>query len=167
MREDIALLMGPQAHRKAITAKYMAFGYSGSTPADRERDEVIGFLLGEIENRDNLLADKACSVRSAGPASIVEERLSEFRRLVRERRTARGLSLRSAAEEIGIPFTVIAGAEKGERTPDSPALLALLAWLGLSLDWLTGGPSNAIAEYRRGWDDCAEAVQAVIKRRAG
>lgn len=100
------------------------------------------------------------------PAALVDERMTELRGFVRERRSARGLSLRTAAVEIGVPFTTITGFEKGERTPDSPALLALLAWLGLSLDWLTGGPSDAVAEYRRGWDDCAAAGIAAMKRDA-
>ena len=164
MRDGTALRLDPRERLRSISEKYMTFGYNGGADADRERDEVIGFLLGEIESRDDVIAGKVREVRSVAPAVLVEERLAELRGFVRERRSTRGLSLRAAAVESGVPFTTIAGFEKGERIPDSPSLLSLLAWLGLSLDWLTGGPSNAVADYRRGWDDCAAAVRAVTAR---
>lgn len=43
----------PMADRTAaIHAKYMAFGFSGPTDADRERDQVIGWLLDQLPTHD-------------------------------------------------------------------------------------------------------------------
>lgn len=43
----------PMADRTAaIHAKYMAFGFSGPTNADRERDQVIGWLLDQLPVHD-------------------------------------------------------------------------------------------------------------------
>jgi hypothetical protein len=36
----------------AIRAKHKALGFTGPTEQDRERDQVIGFLLEELESRD-------------------------------------------------------------------------------------------------------------------
>ena len=55
--------------------------------------------------------------------------LSDLGRLVAAERTRRGLSLREAASEVGIPFNTLARVEKG-HVPDLPKFKRLVEWCG-------------------------------------
>lgn len=93
--------------------------------------------------------------------------LGAIHRMLRDRRKALGLNLRDAAEQIGISFNSLSRVERG-LAPDSPALIAILAWLGFSVGWLDDDPdvdAAAIGEqwaYHRGWQDCASAHRAAV-----
>lgn len=54
----------------AIRAKYKAFGFSGPTAQDRERDQVIGFLLDELESQDFTLKSADIRERRHREASL-------------------------------------------------------------------------------------------------
>lgn len=59
--------------------------------------------------------------------------VEELRSRVSEERRRRGLSLRAAAEESGVPFNTLARVEKG-FLPDLQNFGRLLTWLGLEPD---------------------------------
>lgn len=95
------------------------------------------------------------------------DQLGAIHRFVRDRRKALGLNLRDAAEQIGVSFNSLSRVERG-YPPDSPSLIAILAWLGLSVRWLDGDPeldAAAVGEqwaYWRGWQDCAKAHRDAV-----
>ncbi len=93
--------------------------------------------------------------------------LGALPRIVKAQREARGLSLRAAADEIGISFNSLSRFERGEL-PDVTGLLAMLRWLGLPLGWLDDDPGVVpVGEqwaYWRGWHDCAEAHRAAVNQ---
>lgn len=95
------------------------------------------------------------------------DQLGAIHRFVRDRRHALGLNLRDAADQIGISFNSLSRVERG-YPPDSPALIAILAWLGLPVQWLDGdGELDAAAvgeqwAYWRGWQDCARAHRDAV-----
>jgi transcriptional regulator with XRE-family HTH domain len=95
--------------------------------------------------------------------------LGALPRLARNQREARGLSLRAAAEEIGMSFNSLSRFERGEL-PDVTALLAILRWLGFPLEWLDDDPGYVPAGERwahwRGWHDCAEAHRTAVHQLA-
>lgn len=86
--------------------------------------------------------------------------LAELPKMIRARRERDGLSLRSAGQRIGVAGATIDNLEHG-RVPDLGTLLAVLAWLEMPLSWFDGRDGGADA-YRRGWDDCAAAVGALL-----
>ena len=58
--------------------------------------------------------------------------LSDLGRLVAEERSRRGISIRQAAEDIGIPFNTLARVEKG-HVPDLPKFKRLVEWCGADI----------------------------------
>ena len=58
--------------------------------------------------------------------------LSDLGRIVQVERNRRGLSLREAAREIGIPFNTLARVEKG-HVPDLPKFKRLVEWSGADI----------------------------------
>lgn len=50
--------------------------------------------------------------------------------LIRDERRSRGLSLRDAADQIGIPHTTLHRLEAGDRDYGSSVAVACLTWLG-------------------------------------
>jgi len=61
--------------------------------------------------------------------------------ILAERKT-RGLSVRAAAEECGIPYNCLSRAERNVGLPSTPVFMAIVAWLGVP-----------------GWDACAAALE--------
>ena len=59
--------------------------------------------------------------------------LGDLGRLVLDERQRRGLSLREAAEEIGIPFNTLARVEKG-HLPDLPKFKRLVEWCAADIN---------------------------------
>ncbi len=58
--------------------------------------------------------------------------LSDLGRIVQVERNRRGLSLRDAARELGIPFNTLARVEKG-HVPDLPKFKRLVEWSGADI----------------------------------
>lgn len=58
--------------------------------------------------------------------------LSDLGRLVVDERNRRGMSLREAASETGIPFNTLARVEKG-HVPDLPKFKRLVEWCGIDI----------------------------------
>lgn len=87
-------------------------------------------------------------------------RLDQLPAMLRAERGRRELSQRQAATEIGIGFSTVARVENG-GWPDAPGFLALVAWLDVPGGWFLAGDKHQDA-YRRGWDDCAASVRAVL-----
>jgi len=87
-------------------------------------------------------------------------RLCELPALVAAERARTGLSQRQTAIVLGLSPSTIGRVEKGQL-PDLAGFLAVAGWLRLPLGWFTGemDPQDA---YRRGWDDCAASVRAVL-----
>jgi transcriptional regulator with XRE-family HTH domain len=59
---------------------------------------------------------------------------AEFASRVHEKRLARGLSLRQAAQEAGISPTTFSRVERGDHLPDRENLLLLANWAGVTLE---------------------------------
>lgn len=59
--------------------------------------------------------------------------LEELGHLVSAERKRRGLSLRDAADELGIPFNTLARVEKG-HIPDLPKFKRLVEWCGADIN---------------------------------
>ena len=59
--------------------------------------------------------------------------LSDLGRLVMAERKLRGMSLREAASDIGIPFNTLARVEKG-HVPDLPKFKRLVEWCGTDVN---------------------------------
>ena len=58
--------------------------------------------------------------------------LSDLGRLVVAERNRRGMSLREASDEVGIPFNTLARVEKG-HVPDLPKFKRLVEWCGADI----------------------------------
>ncbi len=58
--------------------------------------------------------------------------LEELGRMVSAERRRRGISLRDAADELGIPFNTLARVEKG-HIPDLPKFKRLVEWCGADI----------------------------------
>lgn len=70
--------------------------------------------------------------------------LSDLGRLVAAERSRRGMSLRDAAAEIGIPFNTLARVEKG-RVPDLPKFKRLVEWCGADVNQFFEAQEKVIA----------------------
>ena len=55
--------------------------------------------------------------------------LTDLGSLVKDERDRRGMSLREAADETGVPFNTLARVEKG-HVPDLPKFKRLVEWCG-------------------------------------
>ena len=88
------------------------------------------------------------------------ERLRELPALVAAERARRGLSQRQTAVALDLSPSTIGRVEKGQL-PDVSGFLTIANWLRLPLGWFAGemDPQDA---YRRGGDDCAASIQAVL-----
>lgn len=93
---------------------------------------------------------------------IAKLRLAELPAMLRAERARRDLSLRAAAGQIGIGFSTLTRCEQGQM-PELYNFLAMAAWLQVSVGWFLGEDGVAKQDaYRRGWDDCAASVRAVL-----
>lgn len=63
---------------------------------------------------------------------------------IKELREQRGISMRKAAEEIGIPYTTYVNYEKGEREPNSEMLIVLANYFSVSIDYLLGRSDSRV-----------------------
>ena len=74
-----------------------------------------------------------CSVIGTGDGmSAGRVELEELGRMVSAERRRRGISLRDAADELGIPFNTLARVEKG-HIPDLPKFKRLVEWCGADI----------------------------------
>ncbi len=78
--------------------------------------------------------------------SVDSERvdLSELGNLVASERARRGLSLRDAAADVGIPFNTLARIERG-HVPDLPKFKRLLEWCGADINQFFTTQERAVA----------------------
>lgn len=72
--------------------------------------------------------------------------LSGLSAMILAERKARGLSVRAAAEECGIPWNCLSRAERNIGLPSTPVFMAIVAWLGVP-----------------GWNAFAAALKAASK----
>ena len=70
--------------------------------------------------------------------------LGELGKLVATERSRRGLSLRDAAADVGIPFNTLARVEKG-HVPDLPKFKRLVEWCGADISQFFSPFERAIA----------------------
>lgn len=68
----------------------------------------------------------------------VVDALAVFPAKIRGLREAQGLTLREAAEDMGMIKQSIGQYEQGENYPDTRRLLTIASYYGVSLDWLFG-----------------------------
>lgn len=98
-------------------------------------------------------------------ADLMTARIREAGDACKAQRQARRLSLRAAAAEIGCPFNTLLRFERGEAS-DLLNFLRIVNWLDVPPAWFANPTVRApIDDYRRGWDDCAAAVNAAIGHR--
>lgn len=75
------------------------------------------------------------------------ELLSGLAEMILAERKARGLSVRAAAQECGIPWNCLSRAERNVGLPSTPVFMAIVAWLGVpGWDACTGALSKAARE---------------------
>ena len=67
---------------------------------------------------------------------------AEFASRLREKRLAKGLSLRQAAQEAGVSATTFSRVERGDHLPDRENLLQLANWVGLTLEQVASTPAD-------------------------
>lgn len=65
---------------------------------------------------------------SAAPFSALLSGLAE---MILAERKARGLSVRAAAQECGVPWNCLSRAERNVGLPSTPVFMAIVAWLGV------------------------------------
>ena len=70
--------------------------------------------------------------------------LGELGKLVAAERSRRGLSLRDAATDVGMPFNTLARVEKG-HVPDLPKFKRLVEWCGADISQFFSPHERAIA----------------------
>ena len=97
--------------------------------------------------------------------------LSDLGRLVADERQRRGISIREAAEETGIPFNTLARVEKG-HVPDLPKFKRLVDWCGadirdfFELQEKATATTDLIAEHLRADrnlpPEAAERIAAIV-----
>ncbi len=98
--------------------------------------------------------------------------LKELGRMVSAERRRRGISLRDAADELGIPFNTLARVEKG-HIPDLPKFKRLVEWCGADIRQFfeaqvrPASTTDLIAEHlgtdRNLPPDAAEHIAGIVK----
>lgn len=61
-------------------------------------------------------------------------------------RESRGLTMKEAAKEIGLPYTTYVNYEKGTREPSSETLILIADYYGTTVDYLIGKTSCIVEE---------------------
>lgn len=61
-----------------------------------------------------------------------------FDKRLRQLREEKGLNMRQAANELGIPYTTYISYEKNEREPNSEMLIKIAVYFDCSVDYLIG-----------------------------
>ena len=64
-----------------------------------------------------------------------------------ELRKERGISMKQAAEQLGMPYTTYVNYEKGVRQPNSETLIDLANFYNTSIDYMLGKSNNRIDEH--------------------
>jgi transcriptional regulator with XRE-family HTH domain len=67
---------------------------------------------------------------------------AEFASRLREKRLAKGLSLRQAAQEAGVSATTFSRVERGDHLPDRENLLQLANWVGVTFEQVVNAPGK-------------------------
>lgn len=67
---------------------------------------------------------------------------AEFASRLREKRLAKGLSLRQAAQEAGVSATTFSRVERGDHLPDRENLLQLANWVGVTFEQVASAPGK-------------------------
>lgn len=98
--------------------------------------------------------------------------LGDLGRLVAAERNRRGMSLREAADTVGIPFNTLARVEKG-HVPDLPKFRRLVEWCGADIAEFfeplekAGVTTDVIAEHLRSDrnlpPDAADRIAGIVK----
>lgn len=64
-----------------------------------------------------------------------------------ELRRERGINMKQAAEQLGLPYTTYVNYEKGIRQPNSETLIELANFYNTSIDYMLGKSNNRIDEH--------------------
>jgi transcriptional regulator with XRE-family HTH domain len=83
---------------------------------------------------------------------------AEFASRLREKRLARGLSLRQAAQEAGVSPTTFSRVERGDHLPDRENLLQLANWVGMTLEQVASAPAEHDVVIHNPGESTVEAV---------
>lgn len=65
---------------------------------------------------------------------------------IKELREAKGISMRQAASDLGMPYTTYVNYEKGAREPNSETLILLADYFCTSIDYMLG-KQNAVSDF--------------------
>ena len=98
--------------------------------------------------------------------------LTDLGSLVKDERDRRGMSLREAADETGVPFNTLARVEKG-HVPDLPKFKRLVEWCGTDINQFfelhekTVTTTDLIAEHLRSDrnlpDEAADQIAEIVR----
>jgi transcriptional regulator with XRE-family HTH domain len=83
---------------------------------------------------------------------------TELAARLREKRLARGLSLRQAAQEVGVSPTTFSRVERGDHLPDRENLLQLANWVGVTLEQIASSPADQNVVTHSPGESTVEAV---------
>jgi transcriptional regulator with XRE-family HTH domain len=83
---------------------------------------------------------------------------AELASRLREKRLARGLSLRQAAQEAGVSPTTFSRVERGDHLPDRENLLQLANWVGVTLEQVASPPADHDVVTHSPGESTVEAV---------
>lgn len=81
-----------------------------------------------------------------------------------ELRKERGISMKQAAEQLGMPYTTYVNYEKGVRQPNSETLIDLANFYNTSIDYMLGKSNNRIDEHTL---DVVNEIDQDILEKAG
>lgn len=94
-------------------------------------------------------------------AKEIHARVLALGSMLKAERARRGVNLRQAQVDIGVPMSTLSRFERGQL-PDLANLLAIADWLKLPLTWFAS--DEPLDAYERGWADCVTSVQAALAR---
>ena len=81
-----------------------------------------------------------------------------------ELRKERGISMKQAAEQLGMPYTTYVNYEKGVRQPNSETLIDLANFYNTSIDYMLGKSNNRIDDHTL---DVVNEIDQDILEKAG
>lgn len=77
-------------------------------------------------------------------------------------RELKGISMKEAAAQLGLPYTTYVNYEKGVRKPGSETLIALADFYETSIDYLIGRPTKKTAAKSDGPTD--EELEKLVRK---
>jgi transcriptional regulator with XRE-family HTH domain len=89
-------------------------------------------------------------------------RLERLPNMLKAERERRGMTMRQAAAEMNISPSTVTRIEGSGQWPDVAGFLAIVTWLRLPPNWFVDCTRSPMDAYRRGWDDCAQAVRDAL-----